>query len=375
MHGRRDGVIEIEQRPGPFERDRVEQARVALQLAPSFRSECAKEMFGVYAAEPLFDVPRTALQVEWHRDGRGSTDLSRKIIAALAEPLEEHVASEREARKSERLARMLAHESLHHVLEIGRLSRMVEATRTSHLAVARPEDQCIGRPADSLRMGEESAQVVRPDGALQPVQHEKAATMGRNNITRLQAMQLELVAVIRRPTLDARLEQGGMTKQLSPEGAQMSARYPPRGGVGILAGAAHVTGNGGETRNGRPFYNIGPARMDAQIFGVKKNADTRKALRFFAERRVKTHFVDLMERAASRGELTRFAQKFGVAALVDETARRFGELGLRTARYGDDRWLEILAGEPLILKMPLVRYGNALSIGAAEATWKGWLTT
>ena len=82
-----------------------------------------------------------------------------------------------------------------------------------------------------------------------------------------------------------------------------------------------------------------------------------------------------MERAASRGELTRFAQKFGVPALVDETARRYGEAGLRTARYGDERWLEILVDEPLILKMPLVRHGNALSIGAAEATWKRWLAT
>jgi arsenate reductase-like glutaredoxin family protein len=115
--------------------------------------------------------------------------------------------------------------------------------------------------------------------------------------------------------------------------------------------------------------------MDVQIFGVKKNADTRKALRFFAERRFKTHFVDLMERAASRGELTRFAQRFGTFTLVDESARRYGELGLRTARYGNERWLEILVSEPLILKMPLVRYGNALSVGAAEATWKGWLTT
>ena len=115
--------------------------------------------------------------------------------------------------------------------------------------------------------------------------------------------------------------------------------------------------------------------MDVQIFGVKKNADTRKALRFFAERRIRTHFVDLMERAASRGELTRFAQKFGTSTLVDDTARRFGELGLRTARYGDERWLEILVSEPLILKMPLVRFGNALSIGAAEATWKSWLAT
>jgi arsenate reductase (glutaredoxin) len=115
--------------------------------------------------------------------------------------------------------------------------------------------------------------------------------------------------------------------------------------------------------------------MDVQIFGVKKNADTRKALRFFAERRMKTHFVDLMERAASRGELLRFAQKFGVPALVDESARRYAELGLRTARYGDDRWLEILVDEPLILKMPLVRHGTALTVGAAETTWKSWLAT
>jgi arsenate reductase len=115
--------------------------------------------------------------------------------------------------------------------------------------------------------------------------------------------------------------------------------------------------------------------MDVQIFGVKKSSDTRKALRFFAERRIKTHFVDLMERAASRGELLRFAQKFGVAALVDETARRYAELGLRTARYGDERWLEILVDEPLLLKMPLVRRGNALSIGVAESTWKTWLAT
>lgn len=113
--------------------------------------------------------------------------------------------------------------------------------------------------------------------------------------------------------------------------------------------------------------------MDVQVFGTKKSADTRKALRFFAERRVRTHFVDLTERAASRGELMRFAQKFGVQALIDESSRRFTELGLRTARYGDERWLAILVDEPLLLKVPLVRHGNALTIGAAEETWKGWL--
>ena len=113
--------------------------------------------------------------------------------------------------------------------------------------------------------------------------------------------------------------------------------------------------------------------MDVQIFGLKKSADTRKALRFFAERRIKTHFVDLQERAASRGELSRFAQKFGVAALIDGESRRFAELGLRTARYGDERWLEILVDEPLLLTVPLVRHGNSLTIGIAEAVWKSWV--
>ncbi len=108
------------------------------------------------------------------------------------------------------------------------------------------------------------------------------------------------------------------------------------------------------------------------MFGVRKSADTRAALRFFAERRIKTHFVDLNERAASLGELRRFAQKFGVAALVDREARRFGELGLAAARLSDERWLEKLTVEPLILKLPLVRWKNELTVGPAEATWRAW---
>src|SRR5688500_4852675 len=105
--------------------------------------------------------------------------------------------------------------------------------------------------------------------------------------------------------------------------------------------------------------------MEVQIFGVKKSADTRKAQRFFAERRIRVHFVDLMERAASPGELRRFAQKFGVERILDRESKRFAELGLGPARYGDERWLAILTEEPLLLRMPLVRSGNLLSIGLA----------
>lgn len=115
--------------------------------------------------------------------------------------------------------------------------------------------------------------------------------------------------------------------------------------------------------------------MEVQVFGVRKNADTRAALRFFAERRIKTHFVDLAERAASPGELRRFAQKFGAQALIDRTAKRFAERGLATALYGDEKWLDVLAEEPLILRMPLVRSQNKLTIGAAEDTWKEWVAS
>ncbi len=113
--------------------------------------------------------------------------------------------------------------------------------------------------------------------------------------------------------------------------------------------------------------------MEIQIFGTKKSSDTRKALRFFSERRITTHFVDLDVRAAAPGELRRFAQKFGVEALVDRESKRFAALGLARSLLSEQRWLEKLADEPLLLKQPLVRNGNQLTIGAAEAQWKEWV--
>lgn len=113
--------------------------------------------------------------------------------------------------------------------------------------------------------------------------------------------------------------------------------------------------------------------MEIQVFGVRKSAGTRAALRFFAERRIKTHFVDLAERAASPGELRRFAQKFGAQALLDRGSKRFADRGLGTALYGDEKWLQVLAEEPLMLRVPLVRHQNKLTIGEAVDTWKEWV--
>jgi arsenate reductase-like glutaredoxin family protein len=114
--------------------------------------------------------------------------------------------------------------------------------------------------------------------------------------------------------------------------------------------------------------------VEVQIFGVQKCADTRKALRFFKERRAKVHFVDLKVRAASKGELTRFVQKFGLEAVLDRDSKRYQSLGLRFASYSEKKWLEILPEEPLLLKTPLVRNKNLLSVGLAEEAWKSWFS-
>src|SRR3981081_2204623 len=120
------------------------------------------------------------------------------------------------------------------------------------------------------------------------------------------------------------------------------------------------------------FARISGTILEVQIFGIRKSADTRKALRFFSERRIRTHFVDLLERPAALGELRRFAQKFGIMALVDKGSKRFDELGLRYAQLSDARWLENLSEEPLLLRMPLVRNANLLAIGVEEETWRSW---
>jgi len=112
--------------------------------------------------------------------------------------------------------------------------------------------------------------------------------------------------------------------------------------------------------------------MEVQVFGVKKSAETRAALRFFAERRVRVHFVDFGVRGPSKGELTRFVQKFGMTALIDPGSKRYAELGWAAARYGDATWLDKLVEEPLVLKLPLVRYQQHLTVGAAEPIWKTW---
>lgn len=113
--------------------------------------------------------------------------------------------------------------------------------------------------------------------------------------------------------------------------------------------------------------------MEVQIFGTRKCKDTQKALRFFKERRITVHFVDLKQRAASAGELKRFEQKFGADALMDRSGKRYRERGLHVAHVTGSRILPMLVEDPDLLVTPLVRSGNRLSVGLAEAEWRGWI--
>ncbi len=110
--------------------------------------------------------------------------------------------------------------------------------------------------------------------------------------------------------------------------------------------------------------------MEVQIFGTKKCKESQKALRFFKERRIRTHFVDLAVKAASQGELRRFAQKFGAEALLDREGKRFRERGLHVAHVSEARVLPMLEEDPALLRTPLLRSGNLLSLGWDEAEWK-----
>lgn len=116
-----------------------------------------------------------------------------------------------------------------------------------------------------------------------------------------------------------------------------------------------------------------PGAPPVQIFGFPDCQDTRKAQRFFAERRVPVHFVDLRQRPATRGELRRFAEKFGAAALIDRESPRFRALGLHVSGDSPERLLERALGEPRLLRTPLVRCGPRVSVGHALQDWERWV--
>ena len=107
-----------------------------------------------------------------------------------------------------------------------------------------------------------------------------------------------------------------------------------------------------------------------QVFGTPDSQPTRAALRFFKERRIDIHFVDLKRKPMAAGELRRFVERLGAEAVADSAGRRWQELGLEYLRTTDAELAAKLLADQRLLNIPLVRVDNGFAAGRNEAAWK-----
>lgn len=112
--------------------------------------------------------------------------------------------------------------------------------------------------------------------------------------------------------------------------------------------------------------------MNIQIFGSKKSNDSKKAERWFKERRIKFQMIDMKEKGMSRGELTSVMQAVGgLDALLDPNARDKDTLAL--LKYlTEEAKLEKVLENPQLLRTPIVRNGKKATAGYAPEVWETW---
>lgn len=113
--------------------------------------------------------------------------------------------------------------------------------------------------------------------------------------------------------------------------------------------------------------------QSVQIFGVKNSQATRAAERFFKERRIQIHIVDLKLKPMSPGEIKRFIDKFTLAGILDKEGKAWEDAGLKYMKVSDAGMLLKIEKSPGLLKLPFVRCANKLSAGHDEAAWKAML--
>src|ERR1035438_3153642 len=117
----------------------------------------------------------------------------------------------------------------------------------------------------------------------------------------------------------------------------------------------------------------GQRMVSVQIFGLKNSPATRAAERFFKERRVTIHLVDLKQRPLAPGEIKRFIERFGLAGLIDSEGKAYIDAGLKYYKLSDAELLSRMERDPNLLRLPLIRGGKVLSVGQDEESWKGML--
>ena len=109
---------------------------------------------------------------------------------------------------------------------------------------------------------------------------------------------------------------------------------------------------------------------NVQIFGIKGSQATRAAERFFKERSVPIQFVDLKQKAMAPGEIRRFVERFGLASLLDTEGKPYEDAGLKYLKVTEAELLQKVEREPKLLRLPLVRAANRISVGQDEESWK-----
>ena len=112
--------------------------------------------------------------------------------------------------------------------------------------------------------------------------------------------------------------------------------------------------------------------MIVQIFGTKKCADSRKAERWFKERRIDVQAIDLSQKGLSPGELKSVAARVGIEALIDREGTRYRDKGLRAAAPTGPRIETALVADPLLLRTPIVRHGKDATVGYKPDVWETW---
>ena len=112
--------------------------------------------------------------------------------------------------------------------------------------------------------------------------------------------------------------------------------------------------------------------MNIQIFGTKKSFDTKKAQRWFKERRIKFQFIDLKEKEMSKGELRSVMQAAGgIDALLNPKAKDEDTLALIRHLVPAQRFEKLLENQQ-VLAEPIVRNGRQATIGYQPDVWKSW---
>jgi arsenate reductase-like glutaredoxin family protein len=110
--------------------------------------------------------------------------------------------------------------------------------------------------------------------------------------------------------------------------------------------------------------------QSVQIFGARNSSASRAAERFFKERRIPIQFFDLKQKPMAPGEIRRFVERFTMAGLIDTQSKPYVNGGLQYLKLTDADWLARIEEDPSLLRLPLVRSGKLISIGADTEAWK-----